>query len=263
MTDRFSERHGHRRPAPPRLYLEEAPEDLRVVLRSILCERSELFAYYKLCEKLHRQRDPNIWGGAAAEVEAGRLIDQLEWFEVFDMLEEHVSGPSQEEAVNASFARTGLAYEMVGNEISLYEPEGQELKVSGIEAEAVSAFTGQFKPVARQYDRALGALRGRPADPEKAISEALGALEAVARILGGRQDFGANMNALFANSPEWAKALSASLKALYGYGSQVPGARHGRYTDSLVEMEEALFVVRTCGSAIAYLIAMHRLRRWL
>jgi hypothetical protein len=61
MTDRFSERHGYRRPAPPRVSLEEAPEDLRVVLRSILIERGGLFAYYKLCEKLHRQRDPNIW----------------------------------------------------------------------------------------------------------------------------------------------------------------------------------------------------------
>jgi len=262
MTDRFSRRHGYRRPAPPRVQLEEAPEDLRVVLRSILVEYGGLFAYTQLCEKLHQQRDPDIWSSQGSAQEVTRLIDQLEWFEVFDMLEEHVNGASQEEAVNASFVRTGLAYEMLDNEISLYEPEGQELAVSGIEDEAVGAFTGQFEPVARQYDRALNALRGRPADPEKAISEALGALEAVARILGGQQDFGANMGALFASSPDWAKALSASLKALYGYGSQVPGARHGRYTDSLVEMEEALFVVRTCGSAIAYLVAMQRLGRW-
>jgi AbiJ N-terminal domain 4 len=140
MADRFSRRHGYRRPEPPRVRLEEAPDDLRLVLRSILVGHGELFAYYQLCEKLHRQRDPDIWSHQGADRKVTPLINELEWFEVFDMLEDLVNGPSQEEAVNASFVRTGLAYEMVNNEIRLYEPEGQELKVSGIENEAISAF---------------------------------------------------------------------------------------------------------------------------
>lgn len=45
--------------------------------------------------------------------------------------------------------------------------------------------------------RALGMLRDRPADHEKAVREAPGAVEGVARVLGGKKDLGANITKLF------------------------------------------------------------------
>ena len=264
---RFSERHGYRRPPPARTELEDAPDDLRAVLHSVLVgDQGEVGAYRLLCAALHKTPNSQIWGDTFARSEVLRLIENLEWYEVFDLLEEHATGRYQVEEVNDSFVREGLAYEMIegfgSSEIYIYDPEGDELEVIGTEDDAANVLAGQFAPVKDQYLRALTALRARPADDEKAISEALGALEAVARILGGRQDFAANMSTLFRGSPPWANPLAASLKSLYGYGSQVPGARHGRYTDPLLEHEDALYVVRACGSAITYLVAGNRSGRW-
>lgn len=264
---RFSERHGYHRPAPPRTQLEVAPEDLRAVLHSMLVDDpGALGAYQIVCRTLNRVPDPDIWSNQGAREPLLYLLRKLEWYEVFDLLEERAS-PTDVHEVNASFTRTGLAYEMVSNvpqggQISLYDPESDELQVAGAEHEAVEVLAGKFAPVRQQYERALGALHSRPADPEKAISESLGAVEAVTRLLAGGKDFGANIDSLFAQSPPWAKALAASLKALYGYGSQVPGARHGRYTDPMLEIEDALYVARTCGAAIALLTAGDRQQRW-
>ncbi len=265
MTN-FSGRHGYGRNLPPRTMLEAAPDDLRSLLREILAdERGPLGGYKILCGTLHRVPDPDIWSDQGASEEFSRLLGRLEWFEVFDLLEEH--GGNWVDEINDSFARCGLAYEAHGTfshgvKIEIHDPESAELEVSAIEDDAVGVLTGKYQPVLEQYQRALSALRCRPADDEKAISESLGAVEAVARILGGGKDFGANIDKLFLKSPAWAKALAASLKALYGYGSQVPGARHGRYTDPLLAHEDALYVVRVCGCAISYLAAGDRSARW-
>ncbi len=49
-------------------------------------------------------------------------------------------------------------------------------------------------------------------------------------------------------------ALAKSLKAMYGYTSQVPGARHGRHSEPDLTFAEAKLVVKSAGIAIAYLI---------
>ena len=56
----------------------------------------------------------------------------------------------------------------------------------------------------------------------------------VSRVLGGKQDFGANITKLFDGATD-RKSPAASLKALYGYASNTPGARNGRYTDPMLE----------------------------
>jgi hypothetical protein len=90
-------------------------------------------------------------------------------------------------------------------------------------------------------------------DLEKAVSESVGALEGVARIITGQKDFGKAVDAALSGR-EGAGALGASLKALYGYASQLPGARHGRHSEPDVTIADARVVVRMAGSAIAYLI---------
>ncbi len=53
-------------------------------------------------------------------------------------------------------------------------------------------------------------------------------------MLGGKQDFGANITKLFDGATD-RKSPAASLKALFGYASNTPGARNGRYTDPMLE----------------------------
>ena len=119
-------------------------------------------------------------------------------------------------------------------EIHVYDPERTELEVSGVEDEALPDLVGKFDAVEGNTLRALGMLRDRPADHEKAVRESPWAVEGVARVLGGKKDLGANITKLFDGATD-RKSPAASLKALYGYASNTPGARNGRYTDPMLE----------------------------
>ena len=88
----------------------------------------------------------------------------------------------------------------------------------------------------------------------------MNALEAVLKVITGRSD--ASLGAVateLTRDPKapWRNSLGASLKSLYGYSSQVPGARHGQYIDAEVTPAEAALVVRMCGAAIVYFIDQH------
>jgi hypothetical protein len=54
--------------------------------------------------------------------------------------------------------------------------------------------------------RALGMLRDRPADHEKSVREAPGAVDGVARVLGGKKDLGANITKVFDGATDREKA---------------------------------------------------------
>jgi hypothetical protein len=139
------------------------------------------------------------------------------------------------------------------------------MQVLGLEAESATLLTGKFAPVLVQYQRALRSLDAHPVEQEKAVSEAVGALEAVVRITlgsGATKDFGPNCKLLFRNVEPWTKVLERILGLLQGYRSQLPGAGHGRYTSHNVTDAEVRFVVRTCGSAIAFLIEDDDRGRW-
>jgi hypothetical protein len=59
-------------------------------------------------------------------------------------------------------------------------------------------------------------------------------LQALLTVLGGK-DLGANITKLFDGATDRGNSPAASLKALYGYASNTPGARNGRYTDPMLE----------------------------
>jgi hypothetical protein len=59
----------------------------------------------------------------------------------------------------------------------------------------------KFDAVEGNTLRALGMLRDRPADHEKAVREAAGAVDGVARVLGGKKDLGANIRSCSMGQP--------------------------------------------------------------
>lgn len=258
----FSNRHGLRRPPPPRNKLEQAPDDLRLVLLDALREDGGwLGAYRLLCEATHQLASTGIWGHDFAREPTLEILADLKWFEVFDLLEEY----GDPDEVNGAFERTGLAYEMSasrrGQRIVTYDPEGEALGVDSIPEITASVFGNRFVEPGEQWERALRALRGRPAELTQAIHEAMGALEAVIFILSGKRSFSEGVTALFQDRDDWVKAMAKSLGSMYGYSSQVPGARHGQWKDPGVQLAEATFVVRFCGSAIAFLLTEERMGR--
>lgn len=186
----FSRRQGYRRPLPERDIVEDAPEAVRALLRRMMLDEwGALAAYGRMCEVLDEVPDSDVWSDQGAASYVDYKLGRLEWFEVFDLLEEVSSGVDDDE-VNAVFARAGLAYEMLDGQIHLLDPEGDALEISGSEHEAVSQLKGEYSAVRTQYQRALDALHGRPPDLERAVAEALNALEAVARVSSGKRDFG-------------------------------------------------------------------------
>lgn len=250
----FSERTGNRRALPPRDRYEQAPPPLRALLLELMQDRwGNRRSYNMLCSMVGLVPDPNIIGDNTAYREFVRLVNYIEWFEVFDILERVGPAGLSDGAINDRFAMCGLAYEMTDGKIDLFDPEGDAHDLAALEYDAETLLDGRYSAVREQYAKGLAALHGRPADLEKAISESVGALEAVARIVAGKKDFGPAVDVALADRP-WMGGMKATLKALYGYASDVPGARHGRHAESGVEFAEARFVVRMVGSAIVYLI---------
>lgn len=261
----FRKRHGLVDEAPDRDIDDDAPPRLRAFLHDVLMEGyGAVEAYEVLCRKAGVLPDSSVlsWGANDARREVPRLIERLPWPDVFEMLEQLGGGSRPDlwaEQVNDVLARSGVAYEMNDRgEFWLWDPEGRELEVAGEEQQAVESLTSDLQPARKQYVRALRALHGRPSEPEKAVSEAVGALEAVVRITTGHKDFGRAIDSVFDGAPGWRRALAESIKKLYAYASQLPGARHGRHEEPESDAQEALYAVRACGAAIAYIAHLHR-----
>jgi hypothetical protein len=161
--------------------------------------------------------------------------------------------------LNEALARAGEKLEVREDRILRTDDVATVLNVLHLERETTALLSGPFSAVLQQYQRALDFLDERPVEQEKAISEAVGALEAVVRIASnGGKDFGANATLLFRRQHAWTKLLGKTLGQLQGYRSQVPGAGHGRYAASDVTDAEVTFVVRAAGTAIAWIIEDHR-----
>jgi hypothetical protein len=225
---------------------------LRAFLLGLLQEEwGALQAYRRTCEIIGEVPDSSIWSDNWAVTSVQQNVDRLEWFEVFDLLEELAAAHTRD-SINEKLARCGLAYELIDESIWLLDAAGDALEISGAEYDAEPILSsGGFSPVLNQYKRALAAIHGRPADLEKAVSEALGALEAVAHIRTGEKDFGKAIELMFSGRPG-AGALKQSLKQLYGWASQLPGARHGRHAEPDLDIHDALYAVRVVGVTIAY-----------
>ena len=119
-------------------------------------------------------------------------------------------------------------------EIHVYDPERTELEVSGVEDEALPDLVGKFDAVEVQYPAGAWNAARSTSRPRKGRCVRLQGLLKVSRVLGGKKDLGANITKLFDGATD-RKSPAASLKALYGYASNTPGARNGRYTDPMLE----------------------------
>jgi hypothetical protein len=266
---RFSSRNDYKPAAAPRVIDEEAPDRVRVELGELLIEHHEstVEAYRHLRKVLKLRADNEIWSEEWAKGPFEEHLFNMEWFFVYDLFEELAEGlhPSEAgryaERVNAAFAQAGVVYELRDDFVERLDVAGEEVGVQHSEDEALGSLTNEFAPVLGQYQKALQGLHGRPADFKQAIRESANALEAVARIISGKQKatLGDALNAIYGpGTQDHHKALKQSLANLYGYASGLPGARHGQNINVEVSFDEALLTVRLCGASIAFLIAEYR-----
>ncbi|WP_157009134.1 AbiJ-NTD4 domain-containing protein [Agromyces laixinhei] len=247
---------------PSRTRTEEAPPRLRALLREILVEENGMIEAYRELSDTAGQTADDIWSYDWAAPRVRELADNLDWDLVYELLERYAPKPlsgldAYDSKVNDVLAREGMAYKMVDGKIMPFDPEGEDLELDT--TNPIDNEDEAYAPVRRQYQRAIDALNGRPMDPLTAIRESLNALEALGRILTGKPkaSLGEIVDKLLGPAVH-RRALAAALKALYGYSSTVPGARHGEHETVDIQFAEAAFVVRSAGAAIAMLLAEHR-----
>ncbi|MCD2443071.1 hypothetical protein LQ757_12380 [Agromyces sp. SYSU K20354] len=247
-----------------RTVVEHAPQLVRLFLREHLAEKlgpkgALTLVGAELDEDTSNYTSPTWVSGRLDE-----LIPQLDWLSVYRLLEQEAPKGETKRAwydqkVNEVFARARVAYEMVNGHLQRLDETGAEFDVAGDERDALEVMIGRYRPAREEYLRAVQALDAFPVRPKDAIRESVNALEAVLKIITGRDSvsLGDAASDLVRDSTPWRNALGASLKSLYGYVSKVPGARHSQYIDAEVTTAEAALVVRICGAAIVYFIDQH------
>jgi hypothetical protein len=192
--DSFSKRQGYSRPDAEISIRHDAPAELRAAIISIAYQCGFVPSELRLllCGILYRTPDKSNWSEYPnIDQEVGSLIEDLEWFEVFDFIERLADkalykGTDFSGEVNGYFKVVGVGWQLVD----------QRLQVRGSEAFEVAVQQGQAEltrqgrsTAAKELHEALQDLSRRP-QPEisGAIQHAMAALECVARDVVGSKD---------------------------------------------------------------------------
>lgn len=242
--------------------MTRAPEALRSALSSVLDDRArnsdgEFDPHEAVRRVLGKSSDG--WGPSERRFELKNWVNLLDLEDAQGVIQAVGLDEDETALLNDGLARAGDELEVREDRILRTDGVATVLNVLHMEHETVALLSGPFSAVLKQYQRALDFLDERPVEQEKAISEAVGALEAVVKVASnGGKDFGANVTLLFRGQLSWTKLLSKTLGQLQGYRSQAPGAGHGRYAESDVPDAEVTYVVRAAGMAIAWIIEDHR-----
>jgi len=266
---RFSKRHGFAPDAPEITIRQDAPHDLRGLVMD--------FAYLSdlrphdlraiVCEVLMRRPDDNNWSGFPnVDGEVRELLDDCEWYEVYDVIEaifralrrgdedpftvrRPTDRPDQRFAdrVNAFFVKRGVGYQLVDGQIEVRGPEAFEVAVRSARSQLEEA--GQHT-AAQEIHEALGDLARRPKpDITGAIQHAMAAAECVARIAANDQT--ATLGQILNRYPGLVpRPLDKGLGKMWGYASEM--ARHLREGQE-PSYEEAELAVTMAAAVITYL----------
>lgn len=255
----FSQRHGLAPQAAPITIRHEAPgwfRDFLVTtaqhsgidvndLREILCTR--------LLES------PNIrgnWGLQNVEREVRDLLENAEWFHVYDFCEdiaeklryEYQALETFSTRVNEALIRKGVGWKLVNGLITIRGDESFEASVRG--GIAIAESTGR-RTTSQELHQALADLSKRPEpDVTGAIQHAGAALECVARDVTG--DSKATLGDIIKRFPNSFPApLDDVAKKIWGFSSE-----HGRHLREGGEphFDEAELVVGLSGTIATYLM---------
>lgn len=263
-TDRFSIRHGYSQPEAEITVRNDAPDELRGIVRQIAYESGigpkplrEI-----VCRVLRTRPDSNNWSEYPnIDEEVQNLMDSCKWFEVYDIIEElhkylgkrypRPSGELQSEyfakEMNNYFCKAGVGWQLVNGQIKFRGPEIFEQNVRS----AIDTLISSDRPTAStELHEALSDLSRRPKpDITGAIQHAMGALECVARDVTGNQS--STLGEIIKRNPNLIpKPLDKSVEKAWGYASEM-----GRHLQEgrAPEIEEAQLIVGLAGALSIYL----------
>ncbi len=271
MTDSFSRRNAYNPTPPPITVREDAPQRLREALIQIAYKVgfSSKPLRELICKVLLRFPDTNNWSEPNVQREIQELIEDCDWFKVYDIAESIYSNlarmivpldVSDNEArsmalvfqshLNEFFIANGIGWQMEDGKIIVRGSESFEDVVH--EAEKKLHASGR-PTAASEITEACCDLSRRPeADRTGAIQHSMAALECLARDLCG--DSKATLGAILKSKREVLgipRPLDGGFEKAWGYASEL--GRHVK-EGRAPGYAEAEFVVMLSASLVSYLL---------
>ncbi len=252
--DSFSRRHGLTRPDAEIHIRNDAPQEVRdaVVQIAYQCGQKPSDLRALLCSILFRTPDRSNWSEFPnVDSEVRNLIEDCEWFEVYDLIEKisercRYGHHDFAEEINRFFRVAGVGWQLVDNRVEVRGSEVFEIAVRQGQKELRQQ--GRTT-AATELHEALNDLSRRPeAETTGAIQHAMAALECLARDVTGSKD---TLGQLVRRSPGlFPPPVDQIVEKAWGYTSNF-----GRH---LVEgqppqFEEAELVVGLSGVLCRYL----------
>jgi hypothetical protein len=266
---RFSERHGFRAKEAPITIRTEAPEDLRGVVAEMAYEVG--YSPHPLrtlvCRVLRKRPDDGNWSEYPnIDGEVRTLIDNAEWYDIYDIIEaiyhalsDAASNPRSdieadaakrfETEINKYFRQAGIGWQLVSGELQIRGSDAFEQTVRS--ADRALERAGR-KTAATELREALRDLSRRPeADVTGAVQHALAAVECAARDFTG--DSKATLGELIKRNPAFLPSpLDIAVSKIWGYASE--RARHLREGGE-PSLEDAHLIVGFAATICNYISA--------
>lgn len=256
----FSERNEFDVPASAEITKRnEAPAELRSVVLEVAYEAGLAPAEVRqaLCSILLKRPDQNNWSRPNVMEENLALIDNCEWYFVYDLIERIVdilykrsepeSANSFSKKVNRYFARQGIGWELDNGSIVFRGGDDFEATIKKAQTDLVAVGSGT---AAGELIESRRDLSRRPApDITGSIQHAMAAVECLLRTVSNepKSTLGSVLSKHKDLLPE---TLRTSLEKAWGFSSEM--ARHIR-EGHVPSLPQAEFVVGFSGLMCSYI----------
>ena len=257
MPQSFSERHELQRPERDISVRYDAPPELRVAVIQLAKRAGLNYSTLRdvVCEVLPVRPNPNNWSETDIRDEVFSLLENCDWFKVYDVAEAiydalhkpfpEPAQPIFRERLNQFFREHGIGWEMENGKVRYRGTEPFARMVKGAATDLSN--TGRSQAASELAEAVKDISRRPKPDITGAVQHAMAALEATARDVTGQSKptLGKLVGSLGLTPP-----LDAALEKLWGYASNE--ARHGR-EDVKLSPAEAELIVGVSGAVCGYL----------
>lgn len=260
MENSFSRRHGFHPEEKEIKVRNNAPYDMRGVIVDIAYDKgiSPKTLRPIVCRALRKRPDPNNWSEYPnIDAEIRKLIDDCEWYKVYDVIEEIYRSAYPEQAqsfeadINSYFSEEGIGWQLNSGNIEVRGEEGFE---TGLKKAHQTLEQSGLQTASGEIHEAILDLSRRPSpDITGAMQHSMAALECVAREVSGdpKATLGDILSRFSGLIP---KPLDKSIEKAWGFASEM--GRHLR-EGRVPSFEEAELTLGLCASISTYLVKKH------
>ncbi|MCC2625268.1 MAG: hypothetical protein K0R14_1141 [Burkholderiales bacterium] len=255
----FSERHGFNQHVEPEITIRnEGNSELNGVIVQLALDCGMQIKNLRslICNLLMKRKDENNYGYDYVYNEVICLIDNAQWYEVYDIIEKinaELNSNDFMQRINKYFIKHGIGWQLVNGIIKTRAPEALEQIISQSLNLLDNSNIG-YQTTYKELHKAISNLSIRPeADITGAIQHSMAALECLMRDLTGdtKSTLGVILNKDNKNAKTIPTPLNKAIEYLWGYASN-----HGRHLNEgrNPTYEEAQLTVGICATTITYLL---------